>query len=54
MLISTFGRSEADEEIQDLLQGSQGLGGASLFIRSYNFDPVVTLVDQNWLPKLFG
>ena len=48
-LDEAFGRSEADEEIQDLLQGSQGLNLALHYLSgAINFDPVVTLVD----PKL--
>lgn len=45
-LDEAFGRSEADEEIQDLLQGSQGLNLALHYLsRAINFDPVVTAVD---------
>ena len=48
-LDEAFGRTEADEEIQDLLQNSQGLNLAMHFLSgSINFDPVVTAVD----PKL--
>ncbi|MFV8342588.1 HipA family kinase [Flavobacterium sp. XS2P39] len=48
-LDEAFGRTEADEEIQDLLQGSQGLNLALHYLSgAINFDPVVTLVD----PKL--
>jgi hypothetical protein len=48
-LDEAFGRSEADEEIQDLLQGSQGLNLALHYLSgAINFDPVVTLVE----PKL--
>lgn len=48
-LDEAFGRSEGDEEIQDLLQGSQGLNLALHYLSgAINFDPVVTLVD----PKL--
>ncbi len=48
-LDEAFGRSEADEEIQDLLQGSQGLNLALHFLSgAITFDPVVTTVD----PKL--
>ncbi|WP_306352806.1 HipA family kinase [Flavobacterium sp. '19STA2R22 D10 B1'] len=48
-LDEAFGRTEADEEIQDLLQGSQGLNLALHFLSgAINFDPVVTVVD----PKL--
>ncbi|MDR6968459.1 hypothetical protein J2X31_002482 [Flavobacterium arsenatis] len=45
-LSEDFGRTEADEEIQDLLQGSQGLNLALHFLSgAINFDPVVTNVD---------
>ncbi len=45
-LDEAFGRTEADEEIQDLLQGSQGLNLALHFLSgAINFDPVVTDVD---------
>ncbi|OXG06556.1 hypothetical protein BC749_102469 [Flavobacterium araucananum] len=48
-LDEAFGRSEGDEEIQDLLQGSQGLNLALHFLSgAITFDPVVTTVD----PKL--
>ncbi|MFT3796363.1 HipA family kinase [Flavobacterium sp.] len=48
-LDEAFGRTEGDEEIQDLLQGSQGLNLALHFLSgAINFDPVVTEVD----PKL--
>jgi hypothetical protein len=42
-----FGRTEGDEEIQDLLQGSQGLNLALHFLSgALTFDPVVTTVDS--------
>ena len=45
-LNEAFGRSEGDEEIQDLLQGSQGLNLALHFLSgAITFDPVVTTVD---------
>ena len=45
-LDEAFGRTEADEEIQDLLQGSQGLNLALHFLSgAINYDPVVTVVD---------
>lgn len=45
-LSEDFGRTEADEEIQDLLQGSQGLNLALHFLSgAINFDPVVTAID---------
>ncbi|MBG6111893.1 hypothetical protein H4V97_000722 [Flavobacterium sp. CG_23.5] len=44
-LDEAFGRTEADEEIQDLLQGSQGLNLALHFLSgAINYDPVVTVV----------
>ncbi|KFF16757.1 HipA family kinase [Flavobacterium hydatis] len=48
-LDEAFGRTEGDEEIQDLLQGSHGLNLALHFLSgAITFDPVVTVVD----PKL--
>ncbi len=48
-LDEAFGRTEADEEIQDLLQFSQGLNLALHYLSgAINFDPVVTTVE----PKL--
>lgn len=45
-LDEAFGRTEGDEEIQDLLQGSQGLNLALHFLSgAITFDPVVTVVD---------
>src|SRR5690606_24904318 len=45
-LDEAFGRTEADEEIQDLLKGSQGLNLALHFLSgAINYDPVVTSVD---------
>jgi hypothetical protein len=45
-LDEAFGRTEADEEIQDLLQGSQGLNLALHYLQgAINFDPVVTTVN---------
>lgn len=44
---SAFGRSEADEEIQDLLKGSQGLNLALHFLSgAFTFDPVATEIDN--------
>src|SRR3954463_6146748 len=46
-LDEAFGRTEADEEIQDLLQGSQGLNLALHFLSgAITFDPVVTKTDE--------
>jgi len=48
-LDEAFGRTEGDEEIQDLLRASEGLNLALHFLSgAINFDPVVTQVD----PKL--
>jgi hypothetical protein len=45
-LDEAFGRTEGDEEIQDLLQASQGLNLALHYLSgAINFDPVVTTVD---------
>lgn len=42
-----FGRSEADEEIQDLLKASTGLNlGLHYLSGAITFDPVVTIVDS--------
>ncbi|WP_079719301.1 HipA family kinase [Salegentibacter holothuriorum] len=46
-LDEAFGRTEGDEEIQDLLQASKGLNLALHFLSgAINFDPVVTEVDE--------
>ena len=48
-LDEAFGRTEGDEEIQDLLKGSQGLNLALHFLSgAITFDPAVTTVE----PKL--
>ena len=45
-LDEAFGRTEGDEEIQDLLQGSRGLNLAMHFLSgAITFDPVVTKID---------
>lgn len=45
-LDEAFGRTEADEEIQDLLRGSEGLNlGLHFLSGAINFDPVVTEAD---------
>ncbi len=52
-LDEAFGRTEADEEIQDLLQGSQGLNLALHFLSgAITFDPVVTEVDAALASKI--
>jgi hypothetical protein len=46
-LDETFGRTEPDEEIQDLLKASTGLNLALHYLSgSVTFDPVVTSVDE--------
>ena len=52
-LDEAFGRSEGDEEIQDLLQGSQGLNLAMHYLSgAINYDPVVTIVDEKLASKI--
>lgn len=58
-LDEAFGRTEGDEEIQDLLQGSRGLNiGLHFLSGALTFDPVVTKVDSKtasqivWLDAL--
>ena len=52
-LDEAFGRSEGDEEIQDLLKGSQGLNLALHFLSgAITFDPVVTSVDPLLASKI--
>ena len=52
-LDEAFGRSEGDEEIQDLLKGSRGLNLALHFLSgALTFDPVVTLVDEDLASKI--
>ena len=52
-LDEAFGRSEGDEEIQDLLKGSQGLNLALHFLSgALTFDPVVVEVDENLASKI--
>ncbi len=52
-LDEAFGRSEGDEEIQDLLKGSQGLNLALHFLSgALTFDPVVTNVDEKTASKI--
>lgn len=46
-LDEAFGRTEGDEEIQDLLQGSRGLNlGLHFLSGALKFDPVMTKVDS--------
>lgn len=52
-LDKAFGQSEGDEEIQDLLKGSQGLNLALHFLSgALTFDPVVTQVDERLASKI--
>lgn len=52
-LDEAFGRSEGDEEIQDLLKGSQGLNLALHFLSgALTFDAVVTQVDEKLASKI--
>ncbi len=60
-LDEAFGRTEGDEEIQDLLRSSQGLNLALHFLSgAITFDPVVTKVDPKlasqivWLDSLIA
>lgn len=46
-LDEAFGRTEGDEEIQDLLQASKGLNlGLHFLSGALTFDPVVTVLDE--------
>jgi hypothetical protein len=52
-LDEAFGRTEGDEEIQDLLQASKGLNLALHFLSgAIAFDPVVTHVDEKLASKI--
>ena len=52
-LDEAFGRTEADEEIQDLLKASQGLNLAMHFLSgAINFDPVVTALDTDLASRI--
>ncbi|AFL81446.1 hypothetical protein Aeqsu_1974 [Aequorivita sublithincola DSM 14238] len=52
-LDEAFGRSEGDEEIQDLLKGSQGLNLALHFLSgALTFDPIVTQVEERLASKI--
>lgn len=52
-LDEAFGRTEADEEIQDLLQGSQGLNVALHFLSgAITYDPVVTVVEPTLASRI--
>ena len=52
-LDEAFGRTEADEEIQDLLRTSQGLNLALHYLSgAINFDPVVTTVEPKMASQI--
>ncbi|WP_339606672.1 HipA family kinase [uncultured Roseivirga sp.] len=52
-LDEAFGRTEGDEEVQDLLKGSQGLNIALHFLSgAITFDPVVTQIDAETASKV--
>jgi hypothetical protein len=52
-LDEAFGRTEGDEEIQDLLRASHGLNlGLHFLSGAINFDPVVTQVDAELASKI--
>jgi hypothetical protein len=52
-LDEAFGRTEADEEIQDLLHGSRGLNLAMHYLSgALTYDPVVTTVDPLLASKI--
>jgi hypothetical protein len=52
-LDEAFGRSEGDEEIQDLLKGSKGLNIALHFLSgAITYDPVVTVIDEELASKI--
>lgn len=52
-LDEAFGRTEADEEIQDLLQGSKGLNLALHFLSgAISFDPAVTTINERFASQI--
>lgn len=52
-LDEAFGRTEGDEEIQDLLQGSRGLNlGIHFLSGAVTFDPAVTKTDSETASKI--
>lgn len=52
-LDEAFGRSEGDEEIQDLLKGSQGLNlGLHFLSKAVTFDPGASSVDEELASKI--
>ena len=53
-LDADFGRSEGDEEIQDLLKASEGLNlGLHFLSGAIAYDSTIKQI-RFWLPKLFG
>jgi hypothetical protein len=54
-LDEAFGRTEPDEEIQDLLKASVGLNLALHYLSgAITFDPAVTAIDHCWPRRLSG
>ena len=52
-LDEAFGRTEGDEEIQDLLQGSKGLNLALHFLSgAINYDPAVNTIDEKTASRI--
>ncbi|MDX1602904.1 MAG: HipA family kinase, partial [Salinimicrobium sediminis] len=52
-LDEAFGRTEGDEEIQDLLQGSKGLNLALHFLSgAINYDPAVNTIDESTASRI--
>ncbi|MDH6354471.1 hypothetical protein M2132_000799 [Dysgonomonas sp. PH5-45] len=52
-LDEAFGRTEGDEEIQDLLQASKGLNmGLHFLSGAFTFDPVVTTIDPQTASRI--
>lgn len=52
-LDASFGRTEGDEEIQELLRGSEGTNVALHFLSgAITFDPVVTTVDEELASRI--
>lgn len=52
-LDEAFGRTEGDEEIQDLLQGSKGLNLALHFLSgAINYDPAVNTIDEDTASRI--
>src|SRR5688572_14331151 len=52
-LDEAFGRTEPDEEIQDLLKASEGLNlGLHYLSGAVTFDPIVTTIDEDLASKI--